>query len=326
MPDILIIEPSSFGDIIHGLQVATSIRSQLPEARISWVVAERFTGLVERCEAVDHVFVFHRRGGWREFYALLRGLRSTKFDVVIDMQGLARSGVMTLATRARRKMGRSDAREGARVFYTECTPLPGIAHSAHAVDVLLQFLPMLGLKGELCGDVAFRDSPVPHGVSTGEDSPLILFPSSRRAEKNWQGFSDLTDRLLEAYPSRQVVWAGDAPAEGNNRRPAGRFLNLTGKTGLGEVIGLVGNALLVVANDSGPAHLAAACGVPVVVLFGPTDPRRFGPYPPDRSSNRVLSAPGGDLQRLTVDAVLSMVTDCIGTENNPDHGMRGTYD
>src|SRR3954471_9300112 len=95
MTELLIIKPSSLGDIVLALQVATSLKAQRDGLRISWVVREIFSPIVRACEAVDHVYVFERRGGAKGFLKLTRELRRKKFDYVFDMQGLLRTGLIT---------------------------------------------------------------------------------------------------------------------------------------------------------------------------------------------------------------------------------------
>ena len=119
MFELLIIKPSSLGDIVHGLQVATSFKAQRKDLRISWVVREMFAPLVRACEAVDQVYVFERNAGTAGFMKLTKELRKTPFDAVFDFQGLLRTGLMTSRVRAKRKIGRTDAREGATLFYRE---------------------------------------------------------------------------------------------------------------------------------------------------------------------------------------------------------------
>jgi ADP-heptose:LPS heptosyltransferase len=117
MNRLLVIKPSSLGDIVHGLQVVQILAKARPEVRISWVVRERFAGLVKAAPFVKETIIFRRRDGWPAFWKLLCDLRRRQFDAVWDMQGLLRSAVMTAAARAPAKWGRPDAREGAGWFY-----------------------------------------------------------------------------------------------------------------------------------------------------------------------------------------------------------------
>ena len=118
MKTLLVIKPSSLGDIVHALQVVQTLARERPECRITWVVRDRFSGLVQAAPFVHEVIIFRRRDGWGAFWRLLRQLRRRRFDVVWDLQGLLRSGLMTLAARAPEKWGRPDAREGAGILYT----------------------------------------------------------------------------------------------------------------------------------------------------------------------------------------------------------------
>lgn len=103
MTEILIIKPSSLGDIVHALQVATSLKAQCAGLRISWVVREMFAPIVRACEAVDQVYVFERAAGAKGFLKLTTEIRKTKFDFVFDMQGLLRTGLMTSRALAKKK-------------------------------------------------------------------------------------------------------------------------------------------------------------------------------------------------------------------------------
>src|ERR1700749_4712527 len=108
MPEMLIIKPSALRDIVHGLQVAASIKAQRPEWRISWIVRDIFSPLVRACTAVDRVYVFRRHEGVRGFSRMMREVRKSEFDVVLDFQGLLRTAIMAKWARGKRKVGRAD--------------------------------------------------------------------------------------------------------------------------------------------------------------------------------------------------------------------------
>lgn len=307
MSQLLIIKPSSLGDIVHGLQVATSIKAQQPQWRISWIVRDIFAPIVRTCAAVDQTYVFQRRAGIRGFFRLMRAVRQMQFDVVMDMQGLLRTGLMLKWSHGARKIGRSDAREGAGFFYDEKVPLPATGPQSHALEVLLPFCTAVGAEPQLRGRLHFREMEKLH-LSFMEprrgSHPIVMFPDSRRAEKKWGGFAQLS-ALLVREAGRKVVWAGNAYIPCREAFPDGTFLNLTGNTSLTSLPALIAKASWVISNDSGPMHLAAALGVRTIGIFGPTDPRLYGPYPVGGPTNFVIQAPVGDLRLLSAKDVFA---------------------
>ena len=162
-------------------------------------------------------------------------------------------------------------------------PLPPDGRRSHAIDILLQFCPVLGAKPELRGTLKFRDVEnlnLKFAEGRGGAKPVLMFPDSRRPEKRWGGFKQLTELLLREDPTRKVVWAGSNPLPDRDAFPPAQFLNLTGNTSLVSLPALIKRADWVVTNDSGPMHLAAALGV-----------RVLGDLRPDRSAAlRALSA------------------------------------
>ena len=164
---ILIIKPSSFGDVIHAMPVLHGLRSRFPHARISWLVANSCAGLLEGHPDLDEVIRFDRKrygrigrslGPTIEFVRFLSGLRRRSFDLVLDLQGLFRSAFLTLAAGARVTLGFANAREFAPLFYTRRIPVPD--PDMHAVDRNYLFARTLGF-GDL--PVAFNLPVRPRG-------------------------------------------------------------------------------------------------------------------------------------------------------------------
>lgn len=302
MQQVLIIKPSSLADIVHGLQVATSIKAQRDDVRISWIVRDIYAPIVRACAAVDHVYVFQRKGGAKGFLKLIKEVRKTNFDYVFDFQGLLRTGLMTSRVKAKVKVGRSDAREMSGMFYDEKVPLPPEGRKSHALEILLQFCPVLGAKPDLRGALKFREVDalnLKFAEGRGGSRPIVMFPDSRRAEKRWTGFKLLTELILRNDRSRKVIWAGSSVVPDRGSFLPAQFLNLTGNTSLVSLPALIKRADWVISNDSGPMHLAAALGVRTMGIFGPTDPRVSGPYPLNAPNNVVVQAPVGDMKLLT---------------------------
>ncbi|WP_438482272.1 glycosyltransferase family 9 protein [Oleiharenicola lentus] len=306
MKSLLVIKPSSLGDIVHALQVVQTLAKERPECRISWVVRERFAGLVQAAPFVHEVIIFRRRDGTKAFLNLLRALRGRQFDAVWDMQGLLRSGLMTWAVRSPQKWGRKDAREGAGIFYDRRVALPAAEGPHHALDILQQFLPAAGVAPRIDFPLVLKPDaaqPWAEFFSADPANTFVMFTDSRGAEKEWPRFNELTTLIFETIPNARVAWCAGKLEEPKVAVPAERFLNLTGCP-MDQMIALVRQPATFIGNDSGPMHLSAASGNRVLAIFGPTSPQRFGPYPLSNRKHCAVEAPGGNLAVLAPVAVL----------------------
>lgn len=307
MQSLLVIKPSSLGDIVHALQVVQTFARARPDCRISWVVRERFAGLVQAAPFVHEAIIFRRRGGWWAFGQLLRQLRGKQFDAVWDMQGLLRSGLMTAAARAPEKWGRVDAREGAGLFYNRIVGTPTNPGPHHALEILQAFLPSAGVPPRLEHPLKLKTETAykwrPFFAGDPRDT-FVIFTDSRGAEKEWPRFNELTALIFQTIPESRVVWCAGTVTKPEITVPPGRFLNLTGCP-MDEMIALVRRPATFIGNDSGPMHLSAASGNRVLAIFGPTSPRRFGPFPLEDPKHRVVEAPEGRLERLEPATVLA---------------------
>ena len=272
---------------------------------------ELFAPLVQSCRTVDHTHFFHRNGSVSSFIRLIREIRQTHFDWALDLQGLLRSGLLCRFAHADNKAGRSDAREGAGWFYKTRVPLPASGPDAHALDILMEFTRLLGQAPAepppLQFDAKLSDTNRA-ALGQAEAKRILIFPESRRAEKEWPHFEKLTETLLGQAPELQLVWVATQPTELGSI-DSERLVNLSGQTGIEELPALIDSADLVVANDSGPMHMAAAMHKPVVALFGPTDPQRFGPW---GQLENVLIAPGADLANLPAAQVADFIFKRLG--------------
>jgi heptosyltransferase-1 len=309
---ILIVKTSSVGDIMHGQQVAQTLKENDPGIEISWVVRRRFEALVKASSAVDHTFVFYRSEGISAFIRLCRTLRRQRFDKILDFEGLARSGLMTFFAKSDQKVGRSDAREGATMFYRQLVPLPRLPERRHPVDILLEFCRAFGFETELRGRVRFllkESDRVVEAASVLKPVRIVLAPEGRRERVEWDGFEELAEGLLERLDSAVVyvvchksnTWVDSLKLQWGDR--VHRF----GTSNLLRMAGCIQEADILVGNDSDALQIGAGVGVEVIGLFGPSDPARVGPYPAWRESNCVLQASDRDFKRLKVADVLEEI-------------------
>lgn len=274
---LLVIKPSSLGDIVQALQVVTALKLQRPEIHVTWVVREIFADVVRHCDAVDAIIIFHRQRGLCGLWNCCRCIRAAgEFDAVWDMQGLLRSGIMTLCAKTKRRIGRRDGREFSRWCYSERVGKPAKGIDCHAIHILSEFLPTLNAEKRippLSFHLPFLGLPEPKW------SPFVLiFPDSRGPRKEWPHFDALTAKLCRENPKIRFIWLGIQSKAHFLADEFPNFLDLQGKTSLMQVIHCVKDSVGVIGNDSGCMHLAAALEKPVLSLFISTDPRRFAPH------------------------------------------------
>ena len=223
---------------------------------------------------------------WDELLASVRRMRALKFDWVIDLQSLARSGAFAWMANGELTIGLDDPREGARGFYDLATPRRSF--HTHAVEWYLETLRLLRVPVHWNfiwlperREVAAR---VRQTWQTGSARWLILQPGARWINKRWpiESFAELARRLATEVAEMRFAVLGDKEdiplGKTIARAVPDRCLDLTGKTSLLEMVEWIRLSELMVTNDTGPMHVAAALGKPVIALFGPTEPRRTGPY------------------------------------------------
>ena len=295
---ILLIKPSSLGDIVHALPVLNGLRQRYPDAYIAWLVNQAYAGLLEGHPQLDEVIPFDRqafgsvwRGVMHAGYLIrfVKKIRRGRFDLVIDLAGLFRSGLMAYASGSPVRLGFSPAREGAGIFYNCAIPTDN--RQAHAVDMNYRLSEVLGFTHV---PVAFnlpiaqsaRESLARKMIQAGLPSDSgygLILPGTRWETKNWQPacFASLIDAIEQSHKCPVVLGgSGDdidlcrQVADASRVKPA----VIAGLTTLPEMVALVAGASWVVSNDSAPMHLAAALNRPLVAIFGPTDPKRTGPY------------------------------------------------
>lgn len=294
---ILLIKPSSLGDIVHAFPVLSAIKAQWPGAHLTWVVKRQWAELVERAEGVDRVWpVEGTVGSWlKQAWAL----RAERFDLTIDLQGLFRSGVLARLSGAPIRIGFANGREGSPWFYTRRVEVP--TAEMHAVDRYLLVAAALGVPVQGSPQFRFKilDSDMAmvralfHRKGVSLDQPWIAMNvSARWPTKRWfpGSFAAVLDRLHQEGLGPVVVIgsAGDRhDVEQLRTLTNSPFVDLTGAVPLGSLPALLSKAAAMITNDSGPMHIAAALGVPVAAIFGPTSAIRTGPY---GAGHRVLTA------------------------------------
>ena len=305
---VLVIKLSSLGDIVHTLPAVAALRKQFPSSQLYWLVKSEWASILEGNPNIDEVLSVDI--SWKNWPRLISRLRQLRCDLVVDFQGLFRTGLLGILSGARRRIGFSQAREGAAWMYTHRVSIPGDQGvpwrllAVHAVDRNLSIVNDLGAD-ITCPTFHLpgleEDQTYIHDVLSGADIKshehvIALAPWSRMAIKAWPlaRFVEVAKVLLER-PSVRVVLLGGPLEESFASEFASLesqgLVNLVGKLSLRQLPVLLRRVKLVVGNDSSLIHLAAGVGTRVLAIFGPTHPKATGPYPLNRHSVLCTSLP-----------------------------------
>ena len=296
---ILLIKPSSLGDIVHALPVLHGLRSRFPEARIDWLISPSFASLLMGHQELDDLIFFHRKRYGQmgrdprlvtDFVGFVQNLRRRRYDLAIDLQGLFRSGFITWASAAPVRIGFRHAREGAWVFYTHRVATDG--PDMHAVDRNYCVADLLGfdevpVKFNLGPSEPARaetwDLLQTNGITVGQRLVAVV-PGARWATKKWlpDRFTATIDELHTQHGDLRCVLLGSRDEATLCEQVAAacrsRPVNLAGRTSLPQLSAVLALADAVLCHDSAAMHLAVALQRPLVCLVGPTNPLRTGPY------------------------------------------------
>ncbi len=325
---ILIVRPSALGDVCRSVPLAASLKRHWPDATIDWVVNTAFADAVRAHPAVNEAIGFDRkaiggslsRGDPRPLLRLTSRLRSRRYDIAIDAQGLARSAAFAIVSTAPIRVGHSDARELGWAALTHRVPR---GEARHTVDRMLSLLGPLGVPAHT--DMTLRTPAGCEADGSVGLRPIVLAPTSIWPGKQWpiERFRDLAHRLHARGLGPFVVVGGPGEREqclpllSDESLPT---IDRVGKTTVGALMGIIERAALVVANDSAALHIAVGFSKPVVALFGPTDTSLVGPYrreadvlqhadPETPVSHKDAAAGRALMERITVDEVERAVLD-----------------
>jgi heptosyltransferase I len=288
---ILVIRLSALGDVVHTLPAVDALRRAFPQATIGWLVEAPNADLVRLASSADEIFVVATRR-WRrrklaastrqELVASLRSLRQfAAGEWLVDFQGLLKSALLGRASGASVRFGfekRSLREPLASLFINR--PV-AIDQSRHVVDWNMQLASGAGATadGVQWHLDRFAADPTGRFEPLARERPIVLNPGAGKAGKLWplERFVELAGELIRRQYRVVVSW-GPGELEMARSIASGSGAELLAETNLRELTFVLRSARLLVAGDTGPLHIAAALGTPVVGLFGPTDPRRNGPY------------------------------------------------
>lgn len=302
--NILIIKLSSLGDICHALPSLTALRNLYPRARISWAVNKQFADLLIGHPMLDEVIIIDKKsltggsfGARYQYFKRLRAeLKSRKFDLVLDLQGLLKSSVIALMTGCKTRYGYWEMREGSGLV---TKAIKGNYAQEHVIQRYLDVVRFLGSDVQepefVLPNIDKEEQDIKKAL-TGFTKYIVLAPATSWASKEWplDNYVELGGRLTDA--GYQIVLVGGKSDIAKSKyvyeqmrknNQAAKIIDLTGKTSLKELMAVCRNAVLYISGDTGPLHVAVTTGVPIVAMYGPTMPHRTGPYVSEAMGNTI---------------------------------------
>lgn len=306
---VLIIRPSALGDVCRTVPCLVTLRRAMPKAKIDWLVHNEYVDAIKHHPCLDEVVEFPRERMGKILtsaaaafagFGWARELQKRKYDIVYDLQGLLRSGMLTRITGARRRVGFKQPKEKAEFGYNIRHDVP---EQMQAVDRMLALLAAEGYK--LHHDMQLHVSPADQvwlrqllaKAGCNERPYIVLAPTAKWRCKCWpiQSYVRLAERLLQTNMAGGGIFIVAGPDERDYCTPLVEVLGGAGvstffpETTVGQMMALISQCRLLVTNDSAPMHVAVGFDRPITAIFGPTDPALTGPYHRDDS---VIRPPG----------------------------------
>ncbi len=302
---VLIIRLSSIGDVVHATPLSVALSEAFPHLEISWLVEEMSAEIVQGNPYLKEVIVVPRsrwkKGGWnslhiwREKLAFLSSLRARKFDLTLDLQGYAKSGVMALATGAKHRIGWRRLRDGSEWISQAVPPRP---ESLHRVEWFLDVVGALGVQTETVNfPLTIPDSARQslntklnaYGIEASRPY-LVLNLATGNEVRRWgvEKYAELVLEIARRHPY-SLILIGSKKDKPLNQALLDRIkphypeslpppVDLAGETNLKELMALLEQTAVHITGDTGSTHIAAAMGIPTLSLYGPTDPVHAGAW------------------------------------------------
>lgn len=275
---ILLVRLGALGDIVHAIPAAAALRRTWPDAELDWLVDRRHEEVLRYVRGVTGRVTIDTHGSWRALASRIGALRGRRYDLAIDLQGLVKSAVLARLSGAHRVIGfgRGALRE----------PIAGALYGERFVNDDRQHVvhKNLALVAALGGDASRVEFPIDvPPLSEEMPEPLALVnPGAGWPNKRWpvDRFGELSRWLVEQHGLNvRVLWGpGEESIADAVVAASGARAQRAPATSIGDLLALARRARLFVSGDTGPMHLAAAVGTPIVGIFGPTDPGRNGPF------------------------------------------------
>jgi ADP-heptose:LPS heptosyltransferase len=274
---ILIIKPSSFGDIAQALPCANALKQAYPNCQISWVVFKNWEDILKLCPDIDKIITWDRKSGVKGFFEVLNQVKHTEYDIIIDLQGLLRSALLAKFAKSKIKIGVPGMKEFSNFLIKEVYPERANINATLRNLETIHFL--RGKTFQLKVNIKINTDITNILNDNGILKDFIAFvPFARGSGKDWsvENYHKLIELIQAKFSSTQIVVLGTKSDFGKIQ--SNQAIDLCGKTSIEELAGILSKSKVVVGADTGPMHLAAILNVPSIFIFGHSDINETAPY------------------------------------------------
>lgn len=285
---LCILRLSAIGDVTHVLPILRTLQTQWPTTKITWIIGKAEAALVSDIEGVEFI-IFDKKEGRRAYGKLRKSLKGRRFDILLHMQAALRASIASLMITADFKIGFDKKRARDFQYWFTNARISGEPR-AHVIDTFFQFLQTIGIDERvLQWDIPLSNDDISFARQALDAKPtLVINPCTSVRANNWRNwkierYATVIDYAAVNYGLNIVLSGGPAKEErafGDAIAAAAHtpVTNLIGESSLKQLQAVLAAAHVVIAPDTGPAHMAAATGVPVIGLYASSNPQRTGPY------------------------------------------------
>ena len=283
---ILIIKPSSFGDIVQAAPCAAALKQAYPQCEISWVIFKQWAPLLEIFPDIDKIIGWDRNSGIKGFFEVLKKVKETEYDFILDLQGLFRSGLLAKLAKGKVKIGAPGMKELSGLMIKEIEPqkakINATLRNLETVNFITgkKFTPEVHLKID---EQSVKEAGIMLSENKVPEKYFTLLPFARGKGKDWsiENYRILIDLLKEKYPQYGILILGSKNDFGkikNDNAIGGKVADLCGKTDLKQLAAILSKSALSVGADTGSMHLSSVLNVPSVFIFGVSDINETAPH------------------------------------------------
>ncbi|MCK5262417.1 MAG: glycosyltransferase family 9 protein [Gammaproteobacteria bacterium] len=289
--NVCILRLSALGDITHALPVLRTLQKRWPNTAITWIIGKTEYQLVKDIEGVEFI-TFDKSQGLAAYKAIRQELKARHFDVLLHMQLSLRASAISFFVHADIKLGFDKERAKDLQWLFSDRKIKPASTRQHVVDSFMEFTSHFGLKPEMEWDLPVSDASresLRHKLDKSDQKKLLVInPCAVAKSRSWrdwttEGYAAVADYASEELGMKVILSGGSSIREQNvataifslcKEKP----MNLVGQTSIAELVALLDKASVVIAPDTGPAHIANALNTPVIGLYAATNPQRAGPY------------------------------------------------